>query len=120
LELASSTRGASAWVLNTPTGLPDWISSDSSSLSSERCQDLVEALPVARGAADAAVDHQVLRAFGHVGVEVVLDHAVGGLGQPVLAVQLAAARARITRVGSWRGSVARVRMASWAFMARAP
>src|SRR3990167_1353321 len=26
LELASSTRGASLWVSNTPTGLPDWIS----------------------------------------------------------------------------------------------
>jgi hypothetical protein len=33
LELASSTRGASAWVRNTPTGLPDWISSVSSSFS---------------------------------------------------------------------------------------
>jgi hypothetical protein len=31
--LASSTRGASAWVLKTPTGLPDWIKSVSSSLS---------------------------------------------------------------------------------------
>ncbi len=30
LELASSTRGAFSCVLNTPTGLPDWISSDSS------------------------------------------------------------------------------------------
>ncbi len=29
-----STRGASAWVLNTPTGLPDWTSSVSSSSSS--------------------------------------------------------------------------------------
>ena len=28
--------------------------------------------------------------------------------------------ARMTRVGSWRGSVAGVRLASWAFMARAP
>ena len=52
----------------------------------------VEALPVARRAADAAVHHQMLRVLGDVRVEVVLDHAVGGLDQPVLAVQLRAAR----------------------------
>src|SRR5689334_7599845 len=34
LELASSTRGASACVGNTPTGLPDWISSVSLSFNS--------------------------------------------------------------------------------------
>ncbi|MCY1561640.1 hypothetical protein D9M68_989280 [compost metagenome] len=33
-ELASSTRGAFSCVLNTPTGLPDWMSSVSSSFSS--------------------------------------------------------------------------------------
>src|SRR5256885_13252322 len=33
LELASSTRGAFSCVLNTPTGLPDWISRDSSASS---------------------------------------------------------------------------------------
>jgi hypothetical protein len=33
LELASSTRGAPVWVRNTPTGLPDWISSVSSGAS---------------------------------------------------------------------------------------
>jgi hypothetical protein len=44
--------------------------------SLQRREDLVEALPVARGAADAAVDHQVLRTLGHLGVEVVLEHAV--------------------------------------------
>jgi len=32
-ELAISTRGASAWVRNTPTGLPLCTSSDSSSFS---------------------------------------------------------------------------------------
>ena len=32
-ELAISTRGASLWVLNTPTGLPDWTSRVSSSSS---------------------------------------------------------------------------------------
>jgi hypothetical protein len=67
-------------------------------------QDLVEASPVARGAADAAVDHEVLRALGHFGVEVVLHHAVGSFGQPVLAVQFAAARG----ADDARGVVARV------------
>src|SRR4051794_6882321 len=33
LELAIRTRGAHGWVVNTPTGLPDWISSVSSSAS---------------------------------------------------------------------------------------
>jgi hypothetical protein len=33
LELAISTRGASAWVLKTPTGLPDWTSNVSSASS---------------------------------------------------------------------------------------
>ena len=48
-ELAMSTRGASACVLNTPTGLPDWISSDSSS-------------PRSRNAARIASKHSQLRA----------------------------------------------------------
>mmetsp|Transcript_6403 Transcript_6403/g.26196 ORF Transcript_6403/g.26196 Transcript_6403/m.26196 type:complete len:559 (+) Transcript_6403:860-2536(+) len=56
----------------------------------QRGQDAVVGLPVARGLADAAVDHQRVRVLGHGGVEVVLDHAVGGLGQPALAVQLGA------------------------------
>jgi hypothetical protein len=53
----------------------------------ERGQDLVERGPVARGAANAAVNHQVLRVFGDLGIEVVLQHAVGGFGDPVFAVQ---------------------------------
>ncbi|MNV26739.1 hypothetical protein D3C71_1178640 [compost metagenome] len=58
----------------------------------ERGEDLVKALPVARSTANAAVHHQVLGALGHLGVEVVLDHAVGRLGEPALASELAAAR----------------------------
>ena len=57
----------------------------------ERGEDLFEAGPVARGAADAAIDHEVLRVLGHLGVEVVPDHAVGRFGDPVLAVQCIAA-----------------------------
>ncbi|OIQ70673.1 hypothetical protein GALL_477130 [mine drainage metagenome] len=55
-------------VLQTPQGL----------------DDLVVALPVAGGAADAAIDHQLLGPFGHVGVQVVHQHAQRRLGQPAL------------------------------------
>ncbi|EJL76703.1 hypothetical protein PMI12_02167 [Variovorax sp. CF313] len=58
----------------------------------QRREDLVVAGPVARGAADAAVHHQVLRALGDLGVEVVLQHAERGFGEPALAVELGAAR----------------------------
>ena len=56
----------------------------------QRAQDLLEAIPVARRLADAAVDHQRIGVLGHFGVEVVLQHAVGRLDQPVLATQLRA------------------------------
>ena len=46
----------------------------------KRFDDLVEAGPIARGPADAAVDHQVLGPLGHVGVEVVHQHPQRGLG----------------------------------------
>jgi hypothetical protein len=55
-------------------------------------QDRVEAFPVARGAADAAVDHQFGGIFRHFRIEVVLQHAEGGFGQPALAAQRVAAR----------------------------
>ena len=58
----------------------------------QRLADRVEAVPVARRLADAAIDHQRVGVLGHFGVEVVLQHAVGGFDQPVLAAELAAAR----------------------------
>ena len=58
----------------------------------EGAQDGVEALPVAGRLAAAAVDDQVVGVEGHLRVQVVLQHAVGGLDQPVLAGQLRAAR----------------------------
>jgi hypothetical protein len=58
----------------------------------ERREDVVEAVPVARRAPDAAVDHEVLRILGDLRIEVVLDHPVRGLGQPALARALRAAR----------------------------
>ena len=55
-------------------------------------QDGLVAVPVARRLADAAVDHQRVGVLGHLGVEVVLDHPVGGFDQPVAAAELRAAR----------------------------
>ena len=85
----------------------------------QRREDLVEAGPVARRAADAAVDHQVLRVLGHFGVEVVLQHAVGGFGEPALAGERRCRAGRGSRgVGSWRGSASvAARNLSGAFMA---
>ena len=54
--------------------------------------DAIEALPVARGAADAAVDHELMRLLGHLGVEVVHQHPQRRLGQPALGGKLRAAR----------------------------
>ncbi len=54
-------------------------------------QDLVVARPVARGAADAAVDHQVLGVLRHLGVQIVLQHAVCRFGQPAFAAERGAA-----------------------------
>src|SRR3546814_2881896 len=45
----------------------------------QRFEDGVVAVPVARGAADAAVDDEFGGVLGHFGVEVVLDHPVRGL-----------------------------------------
>ena len=48
----------------------------------QRGDDGVEALPVASGAADAAVDDQFLGILGNVGIEIVHQHAQRGFGQP--------------------------------------
>ena len=84
----------------TPTGLPDWTSRVSSFPSSlELAHDGVEALPVARGLADAAVDDEVLRALGHLGVEVVHQHAQGRFLLPALHESVVPRGARTTRAG---------------------
>ena len=58
----------------------------------QRGQDGLEAVPVARRLANAAVDHQGVGVFGHLRVQVVLEHAVGGLDKPVGAAEGRAAR----------------------------
>ena len=88
-----STRGAISCVGKTATGLPD--------LHQQRllvaqplqlADDGVKALPIARGFADAAVDHQVRGPLGHLGIEVVHQAAQSRLLLPALAAQLVAAR----------------------------
>src|SRR5690606_9768612 len=68
--------------------------------------DLVVALPVARGAADAAVHHQLLGVLGHLRVEVVHQHAQRRFGQPALGGQLVATRGAdfgVAESGSFHG-----------------
>ena len=58
----------------------------------QRGDDAVEALPVARRAADAAIDHELARPLGDLGIEVVHQHAQRRLGQPALGRAFGAAR----------------------------
>ncbi len=58
----------------------------------QRGHDLAIGPPVAGGLADAAVDHQVLRPLGHLGIEVVHQHAQRGFGQPAAAGEVGPAR----------------------------
>ena len=57
----------------------------------ERLDDLVEALPVAGGAPDAAIDDQALRVLGDLLVEVVHQHPDRGFGGPAPGHDLASA-----------------------------
>ena len=58
----------------------------------QRRDDAVEALPVARGAADAAIDHELAAASRRPRVEVVHQHAQRRFGQPALALSVGAVR----------------------------
>ncbi len=65
----------------------------------QRLDNLVEALPVARGAADAAIDDEALRVLGDLIVEVVHQHPHRGFGGPALAlISLSAPRADVAAV----------------------
>ena len=58
------------------------------------------AFPVARGAADAAVDDELGRIFGDLGIEVVLQHAKRRFGQPAAAAEgIATGRPDLARSG---------------------
>jgi hypothetical protein len=52
----------------------------------------VERLPVARGAADAAVNDKFVWPFGHFRIEVVHQHAQRRFGQPAFGAESRAAR----------------------------
>jgi hypothetical protein len=58
----------------------------------ERVHDRVERLPIPSGAAGAAVDDEIRRPFGDVGIEVVHEHPQRRLLLPPLAGDLAPAR----------------------------
>ena len=58
----------------------------------ERRDDRVVAFPVARGAADAAVDDQILRPLRNLGIEIVHEHPQRRFGEPALRGERAAAR----------------------------
>ena len=58
----------------------------------QRRNDAVERLPIARRPPDPAVDHELARPLGDVGIEVVHQHAHRRLGQPALGAELGSAR----------------------------
>jgi hypothetical protein len=60
--------------------------------AAQRGHDGVERLPRARCTPRAAVDHEMGGILGDLGVEVVHEHAQGGLLEPALAAELGAAR----------------------------
>ena len=53
----------------------------------EFANDGVKAFPVARGLADAAVDDEILRALGYVGIEIVHEAAQGCFLLPAFAAE---------------------------------
>ena len=61
-------------------------------IGTQGIEDGVEARPVACGPADPAIDHQVIRVFRNLAVQVVLDHAIGRFDLPVAADDFSAAR----------------------------
>jgi hypothetical protein len=58
----------------------------------ERLDDAIEAFPIARSAADAAIHHELVRFLRHVRIEIVHEHPQRRLGQPALGGNLWAAR----------------------------
>ena len=66
---------------------------------SQHLDDLVEAGPVAGGAADAAIHHQRLGMLGHLGIQIVHQHPQRRLGEPALGGQLGAARGADHAIG---------------------
>ena len=59
---------------------------------SKAFEDRVEAFPISCRFTPSAVNDQVVGIEGHVGVEVVLDHPIRGLDQPIFAAKFGARR----------------------------
>ena len=74
--------------------------------AAQRRNDAVECRPVARRPPDAAIDDELARPLGDVGIEIVHEHAHRRFGQPALGAELrsagAADDAHIVDAG-WRG-----------------
>ena len=72
----------------------------------QRRDDAVERRPVARRPPDAAIDDELARPFGDVGIEIVHQHAQRRFGEPALGAELGSVRAaddaHIVDAG-WRG-----------------
>ncbi|OLT16652.1 hypothetical protein BJF80_04715 [Serinicoccus sp. CUA-874] len=75
----------------------------------------VEAAPVARRAAGAAVDDEVVGALGDLGVEVVHEHPQRGLGGPGAGGELGAARCA-DRTGAFHGGLLRLVSLAWLWL----
>ena len=91
----SGRAAPTGWVRTTPTGLPDWMSRVSSSARiAQLADDRVERLPRACRAPGPAVDDEVVRILGDLGIEVVHEHPQRRFLRPAAAGQLAPARAR--------------------------
>ena len=58
----------------------------------EGLENRIETFPIACGLPASSIDDEVLWAFRHFGIEIVLDHAVGGFGEPRFAGELRTAR----------------------------
>jgi hypothetical protein len=68
----------------------------------QRRDDTVEIVPGAGGAADAAINHQLMRALGHVRVEIVHQHAQRRFRHPAFGIEVSALRrADITNIVAW-------------------
>ena len=108
LELAISTRGASAWVLNTPTGLPDCTRSVSSSSIAWALDDPVIGVPIQGGAAYAAIDHQLLGFSAASGSRLFISILGGRVGLPGRALSSLTRGLRVRGCcGGWQDDVGR-------------
>src|SRR4026208_996737 len=101
-----STRGAHSWVLRTPTGLPLWTSSVSSSPSRRSSRTIASnaapdrgapaaprtTAPPPRRAPRAAVHDERVGILGHLGIEVVHEHPQERLLLPAATGELGATR----------------------------